>query len=195
MNTYDFDQTIYQPDSSYAFFMFCLKKYPGAVLRTVPRSAVYVLRYAMKKINTRELKQQAFSFLGFLPDVDGAVSDFWDEHRSGIEQWYLAQKREDDIIISASPEFLLRPIAKELGVRLIATPMDKHSGAILGENCHDVEKVRRFQAEYPGAHTEKFYSDSLSDSPMAELADEAFLVRKGQLSPWPCPESGKGGKK
>ena len=73
----------------------------------------------------------------------------------------------------------------ELGVGLIATPMDKHTGKILGENCHDTEKVRRFQEQYPGEHTECFYSDSLSDTPMAELADRAFLVTKGKLSPWP----------
>ena len=76
-------------------------------------------------------------------------------------------------------------MAAELGVGLIATPMDKHSGKILGENCHDTEKVRRFREQYPDGHTERFYSDSLSDTPMAEIADEAFLVSKGKLSPWP----------
>lgn len=185
MNTYDFDQTIYEPDSSYSFYMYCLKKHPSAVLRTMPKTLVFSMQYARKKISTKKLKEHLFSFLRYLSDVDRTVADFWEEHRSGIGQWYLTQKREDDIIISASPEFLLRPIAETLGVRLIATPMDKHSGAIMGENCHDKEKVRRFQAEYPGAHTERFYSDSLSDTPMAELADEAFLVTKGKLSPWP----------
>ena len=118
-------------------------------------------------------------------DVDAVVEDFWACHQDGIGAWYLRQKREDDIIISASPEFLLSPIARQLGVRLIATPMDKHSGKILGKNCHDTEKVRRFYEEYPNAHTEEFYSDSLSDTPMAEIADRAFLVKKGSLSPWP----------
>ena len=33
MNVYDFDQTIFYPDSSCTFFLYCLKKYPGAVLR------------------------------------------------------------------------------------------------------------------------------------------------------------------
>lgn len=185
MNTYDFDQTIYQPDSSCSFYLFCLKKYPSAVLRTLPKTLALAAAYGLKKIETKCLKEQLFSFLHYIPDVDAAVADFWDEHRSGIEKWYLDQKKEDDVIISASPYFLLRPIAMELGVGLIATPMDKHTGKILGENCHDTEKVRRFQEQYPGAHTECFYSDSLSDTPMAELADRAFLVTKGKLSPWP----------
>ena len=185
MNTYDFDQTIYEPDSSFSFFLYCMKKYPAAVLRTMPKTFALAAAYALRKIGTKRLKEQLFSFLRYIPDVDAAVADFWDEHRSGIGQWYLDQKKEDDVIISASPYFLLRPIAKELGVGLIATPMDKHTGKILGENCHDTEKVRRFREQYPLAHTECFYSDSLSDTPMAELADRAFLVSKGKLSPWP----------
>ncbi len=185
MNTYDFDQTIYEPDSSYSFFIFCLKKYPSAVLPTLPKTLIYCMKYALKSIKTKELKQQFFSFLRNIQDIDAVVADFWVEHRDGIGQWYLAQKRADDVIISASPYFLLRPIAKELGVGLIATPMDKYSGKILGENCHDTEKVRRFLEQYPGAHTEYFYSDSLSDTPMAEIAGNAFLVSNGKLSPWP----------
>ena len=189
MNTYDFDQTIYEPDSSLSFYLFCLKKYPFAVLRTLPKTLAFAAAYGVKKMPTKRLKEQLFSFLRHLPDVDAAVADFWEEHRSGIGQWYLDQKKEDDVIISASPYFLLRPMAEELGVGLIATPMDKHSGKILGENCHDVEKVRRFQEQYPGGHTEKFYSDSLSDTPMAVIADEAFLVSRGKLSPWPRKNS------
>lgn len=184
MNTYDFDQTIFQPDSSYAFVMFCLKRHTGAVLRALPGVLASGVRLAVKKADTKELKERVFSFLKELDDVDSEVTAFWESHRGNIEPWYLRQKQQDDIIISASPEFLLKPITDELGVRLIATRMDKHTGRIEGENCHDSEKVRRFMEEYPGAHTEKFYSDSLSDAPMARLADRAFLVNKGNITPW-----------
>ena len=149
MNTYDFDETIYNPDSSYSFFMYCLKKHFSAVARTLPKTAVKGILYASKKIETKELKEQLFSFLKYIPDIDKTVKEFWEEHKSGIGTWYLQQKKDDDIIISASPEFLLKPIADELGVSLIATPMDKRSGKINGANCHDVEKVRRFFETYP----------------------------------------------
>ena len=80
----------------------------------------------------------------------------------------------------------MRPAAERLGVWLIATPMDKRTGKIEGRNCHDEEKVRRFRAEYPGAEVEEFFSDSLSDTPMARLAKRAFLVKRGGvLTPWP----------
>ena len=185
MNTYDFDKTIFYPDSSYCFYLYCLRHYPGAMVKTLPRSVVSGLRYAAGKGNTKMLKEQLFSFLSNLPDVDGAVKDFWEKNRHRLAKWYLPQKRSNDVIISASPEFLLRPICDELGVRLIGTRMDKHTGRISGENCHDKEKVRRFYEEFPGGCTEEFYSDSLSDTPMAEIAQRAYIVRKEKLSPWP----------
>ena len=185
MNTYDFDETIFNPDSSFAFIMYCLRKYPGKVLRVLPGAGLMALKYKLKLAETKKLKEQLFSFLPYLDDVDRVVDEFWACHQQGVGEWYLKQKKDDDIIISASPEFLLKPMADKLGVRLIATPMDKHSGKIIGKNCHDVEKVRRFYEAYPDAHTEEFYSDSLSDTPMAEIAEKAFLEKKGKLSPWP----------
>ena len=185
MNAYDFDRTIFQPDSSYAFVFYCLRHYPRAVLRAAPGMVYGAGMRLLGRMDTRQLKEKVFAFLARLDDVDRVVEEFWQEKESGLEAWYLAQKREDDLIISASPEFLLRPVAEKLGVRLIATPMDKHSGLILGKNCHDYEKVTRFIQSFPHEKPERFYSDSLSDSPMAWISHRAWLVDKGKMSPWP----------
>lgn len=185
MNTYDFDKTIFYPDSSFCFYRYCLRRFPSAVLPTVPRSLRLAVRYKSGKIRAKALKEQLFSFLSAVPDVDAAVADFWQQNEQRIGSWYLEQKKDDDLILSASPRFLLQPICDRLGVELIATEMDRHSGKIDGENCHDHEKVRRFYLRDPDGHTEAFYSDSLSDSPMAEIADRAFLVKKHRLFPWP----------
>ena len=71
MNVYDFDKTIYYPDSSYSFFLYCLKHYPGTVLRTLPQIAINSALYACKLIRTKELKEQLFSF----PDKAHTVTD------------------------------------------------------------------------------------------------------------------------
>ena len=185
MNAYDFDKTIFYPDSSACFFRFCLKRHPGAVLRVLPRAIPMALRYRAGKLSAKELKQQLFSFLPELKDVEGLVDRFWEENFSRIGAWYLKQKQADDVIISASPRFLLAPVCEKLGVRLIATEMDMHTGRIRGENCHDVEKPKRYFERFPEAHIEAFYSDSLSDTPMAQLADHAFLLKKHRILPWP----------
>ena len=186
MNVYDFDKTIFYPDSSYCFFLYCLRRYPRAVLHAMPGACVKALQWKLGAAETKGLKEKLFAFLPALDNIERIVLEFWDEYRAHLGAWYLAQKQSDDLIISASPEFLLRPVAESLGVRLIATRMDPHTGRILGENCHDAEKISRFLKEYPDGKVDAFYSDSLSDSPMAWFAEEAWMVKDGkELLPWP----------
>lgn len=185
MNVYDFDRTIFFPDSSYTFVKYCLRHYPRAVIHSLPKIAAGSYNYAVGKTNKAGLKSGIFSFLSKIDNIDCVVEEFWNDNFCRIGQWYLDLKSENDIIVSASPEFLLRPIAQKLGVGLICTPMDKATGLVFGENCWGEEKVRRFCEHYPEAHIDNFYSDSLSDTPMAMLADKAFIVDNGQVSPWP----------
>ena len=75
-----------------------------------------------------------------------------------------------------------------LGIRLIASDMDKRTALLNGLNCYGEEKVRRFYEQFPkDSKVESFYSDSLTDTPLARLADKAYLiVNKGQTPvPWP----------
>ena len=54
-----------------------------------------------------------------------------------------------------------------------------------GRKLSRPQKVKRFRALYPQGRVERFYSDSLSDSPMASLAEKAYLVTKGECVLWP----------
>ena len=38
MNTYDFDKTIFYPDSTACFYRYCLRRYPAAVFPTLKES-------------------------------------------------------------------------------------------------------------------------------------------------------------
>ena len=186
MNVYDFDQTIFQYDSSFRFFQYCLRHFTRQVVHAVPSAAFKFAEYRFNgSSDAKELKEHLFSFLNCIDNAEAVVHDFWNENWSSFSPWYLRQKKEDDLIISASPEFLLRPAAEHFGFSLIATPMNPYTGKIEGKNCHDVEKKRRFLAEYPDAVIDNFYSDSLSDSPLAEMAGKAWLVKKEEIIPWP----------
>ena len=185
MNVFDFDETIFPVDSSAAFFRFCLRKYPRLVLKNAAGFSLAGARYAAKQAKAAELKEELFSFLAYLPEPEKEVRLFWEKNFSRINSWYLSMKREDDVIISASPEFLLRPVAEKLNVDLLATPMDIHSGRILGRNCHDDEKAIRFREKYPAEQIDAFYSDSLSDAPLARIALHPYLVKHGIPEPWP----------
>ena len=186
MNVYDFDGTIFQPDSSYCFVCYCMRHYPRAVFKVLPGTLWQFILYLREgRKDAGRLKESMFAFLSRLDSVERITEEFWEAYFDRIEPWYLQQKRADDLIISASPEFLLRPAAEKLGVSLIATPMNPYTGKIHGKNCHDREKVRRFLELYDRECAEEFYSDSLSDTPMAELARRAFLVKDHRRHPWP----------
>lgn len=184
MNVYDFDGTIYHGETSRDFFFFCLKRYPK-VKRYIPRILFYGLAYCLRLIGKTKFKTKFYTFLQGVKNVDYAVERFWMRNKEKIHKWYLEKKQPTDVIISASPEFMLRPIAKILGVeRVLGTRIDKHTGYLYSTNCHGEEKVRRFRELYPNAEIEEFYSDMYSDTPLAKLADKAYIVKGEKLKLW-----------
>ena len=79
----------------------------------------------------------------------------------------------------------MKPICERLGIKnLMASKVDKHTGLYDGENCWGEEKVKRLYEKFPNAKCEEFYSDSLSDTPLAELADKAMIIRGNELIEW-----------
>ena len=110
--------------------------------------------------------------------------------RKNIKRWYLENHRPDDVVISASPEFLLRPVCKRLKIPvLMASVVDKKTGLYSGENCWGEEKVRRFYERFEDGKIDSFYSDSYSDAPLAEIAEKAFIVSGEKITPWDKTES------
>ena len=194
MNVYDFDKTIYDGDSSMDFYRFCLRSDPR-LMRFWPKQLWGLIGYQASGRASTRYKSFFLAYLRGVRDLSDTVARFWDEHRHKLKGWYLAQKRADDVIISASPEFLLCPICEELGVSLIATEVDGISGEISGRNCRGNEKPLLFREKYPDAVIEEFYSDSNSDAPMAHLAARAYFVCGDRVEVWEGLSGTQGGEK
>ena len=184
MNIYDFDGTLYAGDSTMDFLKYSFRKHP-ALLRFLPAMGIAALKhYGFKSIDKTAMKQIFYSMFTSY-DAEGLLEEFWDKHQHKIFPWYPGQQEETDIIISASPEFLLQPICDRLGIKhLMASRVDPKTGKYTGLNCWGSEKVIRLQAQMGVTHCDKFFSDSHSDQPLADIADEAFLIQKGQIVPW-----------
>lgn len=184
MNVYDFDNTILRGDSTARFFAYCLRRYPR-MWRDAPAQAVNGLLFVLKLRKKQDFKQRMLHFLTLIGDVDAAVDGFWAANYARVKAWYPPRHRDDDVVISASPEFLIRPACQKLGVTcVIGSPVDKRTGHFLGPNCHGAEKVSRFHARFPGAGIDEFFSDSRSDAPLARLAKRAWLVKGEALTAW-----------
>ena len=185
MNVYDFDNTIFRGDSTVRFWLYCLRTRPRT-LAALPRTALHGLLFLLKREEKTAFKQRFFSFLAWLPDRDRALGEFWEKNLSRVKPWYRGCAEPADVVISASPEFLLRPACEALGIgTLLASRVDPDSGEYTGENCHGEEKVRRFREVFGETAPDRFYSDSMSDAPMARISRESWLVQGDRLRPWP----------
>lgn len=185
MNAYDFDKTIYDGDSTADFYLFSLKRHKKIIALAPSLLAAFLKFYVLKKGTKTEFKEVMYRFLCYC-DIEKDINDFWKINKHKIKRFYFENKKTDDVIISASPEFLLKPLCNELGINnLIASCVDCKTGKYSGINCHGKEKVRRFYEVF-GKNTEvdEFYSDSYSDSPMAEIAKKAYLVKQDKLFKW-----------
>ena len=179
---YDFDGTIYNGDSGVDIVKFAIRK--GYL--NLFKALWYCFKYVLK-LNTKEqFKSKIFSFISKIDDLDAFVDEFWLKHEYKMKDFWTSKKsHKSDVIISASCDFWLEPIAKKYKVAaLIATIVDRKTGEIVGDNCHGDEKVRLFYQEFPKGVIGKAYTDSVHDLPMIKEAKEGFLVRKGKIMPY-----------
>ena len=183
MNVFDFDNTIFDGDSTYRFFRFCMKRH-RKILLYLPRIGFAAVKYYTFHIGTKtRFKERMYAFLKAC-NVNEDVEAFWNENLPRVKQFYKEIRRDDDLIISASPEFLLKPLEDKLGITVIASRVSPVDGKTEGENCYHAEKVRRFRERFPDGKIDDFYSDSYSDEPLALLAKRAFIVEGETILPW-----------
>ncbi len=184
MNVYDFDKTIYKHDSTADFFIYSIFRHPRILCLIPSIIAGFVRFYILKKGTKTEFKTKIMRFVKHI-DFEKDINDFWDKKIKYIKDFYYKTQRDDDVIISASPRFILEPVCKMLKINnLICSEVDSETGCFLRENCHGKEKVKRFREIYKDAKIDEFYSDSFSDTPLAEISQKAYMVKGEKLTPW-----------
>ena len=103
MNVYDFDGTIYNGDSTRDFYFFCLKRHKS-ILKFLPMQGYHFIRYALKLITKTQFKEKFYTFFTGIDDIDGEVKLFWEKHENNMLTWWPDWRKDDDVLISASPE-------------------------------------------------------------------------------------------
>jgi phosphoserine phosphatase len=184
MFVYDFDRTVYDGDSTIDFYLFCMKEH-RQLLVTLPANLFRLVLFTFRVITREQFKQSYFqSFLPKLDNINSDLTKFWEVNKKKIKSWYLEQRQSTDVIISASPEFILEPICSLLQIDLVATKVNPENGLLDGLNCRGKEKINRFYDKFGSSEIDAFYSDHKSDAPLAILAKSAFLVRGETVVKW-----------
>lgn len=197
LSVYDFDKTIYNGETLNDFYRFYLIKKPWKIY-TVIFQLWYFLLYVLKIINLEKLKE---NFLRFLDgentgELKKLIREFWEKKESKINLWVkdeiLKNKKETEILvaISASPTFLIIDRLRLMGFDVVigtdflfeSTKFHSH---IISKNCKNYEKVKRLDkwAEDNNIQYDivNFYSDSIADKPLFDLAEHKYWIKKGIL--------------
>lgn len=122
------------------------------------------------------MQREFFGYLTMVDNFDEEIERYWNKNEKKIAPWYLKQKRPDDLIISASPDCIIGPIAKRLGVNFIATEFNRKYGVFLNNLMYAQEKAQ-YMIDHGFPMIDNFYSDSLADTPLALCAEKAHLVK------------------
>lgn len=182
MNIYDFDNTIFKGDSSVKFVAYSFIRHPFIVLWSIIKAGIEYIKYKVNKSSFDLVKSKLFSYVKYIKEFDEYIDVFVDKNMKNIKKFYLERKKEDDVVISASFDFIINKFCERLKIKyVIASNYDIKNGCIIGKNCKGEEKVRRLLLEFKEPKVFEAYSDSLSDIPMLRLAKRAYLVKNEEL--------------
>ena len=195
---YDFDRTVYNGDCLVDFWFYLLPRRPLAIF-LVPLQIFMAILFLLRIVRLSRFKSFFLLFVhGIKTDrLDQFVHDFWARRKKGIFPWVrdrLAEERKNGLYLicnSASPRFILEPMVADLGFDLlICTEFDTAGGRqtnhMIGTNCRGAEKVRKIEKWTAGQdidlRTVNAYSDHLSDIPLFELAENSYLIKRGEIT-------------
>ena len=186
MNAYDFDGTIFPSNCTIGFAIWCMIRHPKLWFTYAPRAFKCVVLYKLGKMPSYRMLRELYSYLIDVDDFDVQIERYWDRNARRISTWYLVQKKPDDLIISASPICIIEPIARRLGVNFVATDYDRELGVLMN-NLMYAQSKSRYIIDHGFPVIDHFYSDSLSDTPLALCSEQAHLVtnRASKIIDWP----------
>ncbi|MDR1691548.1 MAG: haloacid dehalogenase-like hydrolase [Rickettsiales bacterium] len=139
---YDFDGTLVPFETQSKILFYAVRKNPLKIL-LLPYVIVVAILYYAKIVNELYMKSLVLKFLNSV-----VIESFWKENKKNVFPWVrqmFKQNKKDGkkvMVISASPENILRDIVFELGADyFIGTPVSKNGKKIVGKNCKGEQKV------------------------------------------------------
>jgi phosphatidylglycerophosphatase C len=183
---FDFDGTLTSRDSFLAFLAWRAGEagYLAGLARALPAAFGYALKRDRGRLKAAVAKQ----FLAGLTraELEKEAQAFASEQGrpllrpDAVRAWRRWQSEGARlVIVTASPETLVAPIARGLGAdlligtRLAFDADDRFTGVLDGANCRGPEKVRRLRETLgDDVRLEAAYGDTDGDKEMLALAEE-----------------------
>lgn len=185
MNVYDFDNTIYDGESLVDLILYYVAHDP----HIWPYIPGLLMIWFKDVFHLFTVEQAVIAYSGFLEgyyvrlgDTDMVVKKFWNKNFRKIKPFYDNLRKDDDVIVSGSVDFLLEEAMNRMNIsRYICSSIDKQTGKFT-RLCFLENKVRAFREEYPDAEIENFYTDSMNDKAMIDISKHVYLVKKDKIT-------------
>ena len=188
VNVYDFDNTIYDGETLVDIILYFIRRDP-AIRKYIPKLLWIAFR---DRFHLFTVEEAIRAYAGFLEtyyvqtlkktDIRRITEDFWDKNEHKIKPWYAQVRRDDDIIVSGTTDFILDEAAKRLGFRrYVGSAIDPETGKFT-RLCFLDNKVRIFRALFPETEIANFYTDSMNDRAMMDIAEHVYLVKKDKIT-------------
>jgi HAD superfamily phosphoserine phosphatase-like hydrolase len=189
---FDFDHTLYAGDCTIDMAWFTYKNFPAKIPYIIIQVFAFIA-WKLSFLSTTTFKQLFLGYLNGLSktQVDELIHEFWKTaHWNKELVSTLHQKQQlgfTCVIITASPEWFVKPIAQQLfKTEIIGTQtnFEHHKITLVGENCKGLQKVKRFEEAF-GADAElaEAYSDNASDTHLFKRAQKAYKVVGKKIIP------------
>lgn len=175
MTLYDFDKTVYCGDCTVDFWKYCISRKPYLILG-LPYQLFALVLFKLGARPREYFKERFLFFIKHFKDIDAEIERFWCKKSKNMCKWFIEANDRDGVFVSASPDFLVRPMADKYGMKCIASEVDKATARFLSPNCKGENKVLRLK-DIGITDVELAYSDSESDLPMLSLAKNGYIIK------------------
>ena len=184
MNVYDFDNTLYKGESTVDFAFFMMQHNPK-IYTWIPTIFWNLLMYKLCLTEKEQMQRILNEFLKVLIQDDYDITEmaqaFWRKNENRLNMALIRRIRPEDVILTASPDFMMNVIGKRLGTgHILCSKVDIPTKTILYLN-YGTNKVRYFRRLYHDTPVSRFFTDSYNDQAMMDLAQRVYLVSNGRV--------------
>lgn len=183
---WDFDKTITTKDTT-LYFLFYTQSWSKIFMGGI-RLGFHLLGMKLGILDTTKVKAKVYAYFfggweiekikllgeGFAKEI---IPKLINKEALNKLEWHKAQGHEI-VVVSASPEFYLKPWCKQIGFNCIGTLLYTEGG-LMGKSiisdCAGEEKVRRIKQKIDLSEFQEIYAYGNSESgdrPMLNLATE-----------------------
>lgn len=185
MKVFDFDNTLYSGESAVDLFFFMIKENPR-LMRFIPTIIFNTVKYKLCLVEKDRMEATINRLMKTMirsrEQLLRTSEEFWKLSRSRLNPAILRHIAPEDVIITASPRFLIEGIGDSLPTRnIVCSEVDLDRKCVTWFNFGE-NKVRRYKELYGGRPVSCFFTDSYNDRAMMAVSRKVFLVRKGRIA-------------